>query len=103
MLSCLGTLLYHYYKCILYYDEAMDTVKPLNSGHIGCRTLVRCREVIPISEVDKLATPPILSSLIGFYAEGCGLQEAESASLDQTLSQCMGKNRQNKGVDSVAI
>ena len=33
-----------------------------------------------------MATPPILSSLIGFYAEGCGLQEAESASLDQTCS-----------------
>ena len=29
-----------------------DTVKPLNSGHIGGRTLVRCREVVPISEVD---------------------------------------------------
>ena len=27
-----------------------------------------------------------MSSLIGFYAEGCGLQEAESASLDQTRS-----------------
>ena len=34
-----------------------------------------------------MATPPILSSLIGFfYTEGCGLQEAESASLDQTRS-----------------
>ena len=28
------------------------TVKPLNSGHIGGRTLVRCREGVPISEVD---------------------------------------------------
>ena len=27
-----------------------------------------------------------MSSLIGLYAEGCGLQEAESASLDQTRS-----------------
>ena len=33
-----------------------------------------------------MATPPILSSLIGSYAEGCGVQEAESASLDQTRS-----------------
>ena len=30
-----------------------------------------------------MATPPILSSLIGSYAEGCGVQEA---SLDQTRS-----------------
>ena len=33
-----------------------------------------------------MATPLILRSLIGFYAEGCGPQEAESASLDQTRS-----------------
>ena len=33
-----------------------------------------------------MATPPILSSLISSYAEGCGVQEAESASLDQTCS-----------------
>ena len=64
--------------------DSHDTVKPLNSGHIGSKTLVCCREVVPISEVDYLATPPILSLLIGFYAEGCGLQEAESARLDQT-------------------
>ena len=30
-----------------------------------------------------MTTPPILSSLIGFHAEGCGLQEA---SLNQTRS-----------------
>ena len=34
------------------------------------RTLVRCREVVPISDVDKLATPPILSSLVGFMQRG---------------------------------
>ena len=28
------------------------TVKTLNSGHIGGRTLVHCREVVPILEVD---------------------------------------------------
>ena len=28
------------------------TVKPLDSGHTGGRTLIRCREVVPISEVD---------------------------------------------------
>ena len=31
-------------------------VKPLNSGHIGDRTLVSCREVVLISEADWLAT-----------------------------------------------
>ena len=51
------------------------TVKPLNSGHIGGRPL-SVEAVVPILEVDQLATPPILSSLIGFDAEGCGLQEA---------------------------
>ena len=35
------------------------TVKPLNSRHIGGRTFVCCREVVPISEVDWLPTPPI--------------------------------------------
>ena len=64
-----------------------NTVKPLNSGHIEDRILVRCREVVPISEVDWLATPPIYSSLIGFNAGGCGLQDAESANLDQTRSE----------------
>ena len=61
-------------------------MKPLNSGHIGGRTLVRCREVVPISEIDWLATPPNLE-LAGFNAEGCGLQDAESANLDQTRSE----------------
>ena len=28
------------------------TVKPLNSGHIGGRTLVHCGEVVPLLEVD---------------------------------------------------
>ncbi len=27
-------------------------VKPLNSGHIGGRTLVHYREVVPISDID---------------------------------------------------
>ena len=33
-------------------SSKLCTVKPLNSGHIGGRTLVHCREVVPISEVD---------------------------------------------------
>ena len=33
------------------------TVKPLNSGHIGGEAIVRCREIVPISEVGWPATP----------------------------------------------
>ena len=31
--------------------DDITTVKPLKSGHIGGRTLVRCREVVPTAEV----------------------------------------------------
>ncbi len=62
----------------------MNTVKPLNSRGT---TLVRCREVVPSLEVDRLATcTPNLELVNRFYAEGCGLQEAESACFDQTCS-----------------
>ena len=57
-------------------------MKPLNSGHTGGRTLVHCREVVPLSEILTGHTP----NLELVYAEGCGRQEAESASLDQTRS-----------------
>ena len=33
------------------------TVKPLNNGHFGGSNVVRCREVVPISEVIVEATP----------------------------------------------
>ena len=64
---------------------------------LGGRSLVRCREVVPISEVDWLATPPILSSLIGFNIEGCGRQEAESANLNQTHSEQQESTKQRSG------
>ena len=77
----------------------LSTVKPLNGGHIGDRTLVRCREVVPTSEVDLLATPPIEGSLIGFNTEGCGLQDAESANLDQTRSERAKINKTKEWTD----
>ena len=43
-----------------------------------------------------MATPPILSSLIGFYAEGCGLQEGES---DQTCSAWAKINKTKEWTD----
>ena len=45
-------------------------MKPLNSGHIGGRTLVHGREVDLILEIDYLATPQIINSLIGFIQRG---------------------------------
>ena len=33
-------------NCVSVYSE------PLNNGHVNGRTLVHCREVVPISEVD---------------------------------------------------
>ena len=41
--------------CINFYETF--TVKYLNSGHIGDRTLVHCTEVVPISEVDGWPHP----------------------------------------------
>ena len=38
------SILYIVYTC---------TVEPLNNGHSGDRPLVRCREVVPISEVTE--------------------------------------------------
>ena len=37
---------------VIILNTVKSTVKPLKSGHIGGRTLVRCGEVVPISEVD---------------------------------------------------
>ena len=31
--------------------HCVNTLEPLNNGHIGDRSLVLCREVVPISEV----------------------------------------------------
>ena len=65
------------------------TVKLLNSGHIGGRTIVRYR----------LAGHTPQSR--GFNAEGCGLKDAESANLNQTPVldlNATGKNRRDKGV-----
>ena len=55
----------------------MCTVKPLNSGHIGGKAFVRCREVVPILEVGWPATP--LNPEVVINSEGCGLRAAESA------------------------
>ena len=46
-----------------------------------------------------MATPSILNSLIGSYAEGCGVQEAESASLDQTCSAWAKVNKTKEWTD----
>ena len=40
--------------------------------------------------------------ILGFNTEGCGLQEAESASLDQTRSADGQKSTKNEGVDRLS-
>ena len=68
-------------------------MKPLNSGHIGGSPL-SVEAVVPILEVDQLATPPILSSLIGFDTEGCGLQEASHSIKHALHGQKSTKNKE---------
>ena len=60
-------------------------MKPLNSGHTGDTGLLSVVEVVPILEVDWLATHTPNLELVNM--EGCGLQGAESANLNQTCSE----------------
>ena len=56
--------------------------KSLNSGHIGACAHVCCREAVSLSEVGLLATPQNFELVNSFNKEGCGLQEADSASIN---------------------
>ena len=57
---------------LIFEVAVLYTARPLNSGHTGGQNSwnVNYREIVPILEVELLAMPLILSSLIGFYAEG---------------------------------
>ena len=77
--------------------KVSHTVKPLNSGHIGGRTLVGCREVVPISEVDLLATPPIQSSIIGFNTRGVAYKTLNQQILIKHTLNGQKSTRQRSG------
>ena len=68
-----------------------NKVKLLNSRHSGGRTPARYREIVLILEVDQPATPPIFEFL---NIQGCGLLEAESATLNQTHTEWASTNKQ---------
>ena len=67
------------------YIPITNIVKPLNSGHIGGWTLVRQRS--SLSQRLTSWPHPQFKFVNRFNTEGCGLQEAESANLDQTHSE----------------
>ena len=63
-------------------DAQIYTVEPLNKGQVGSTTLVRCREVVPFSEVVLLAP---LKNHSTRSLKGCGFRFVE---LHTTLNGC---------------
>ena len=53
LVDCLGNAAIEKIAIIwLFYIRILpNTVEPPNNGHIGGRSLVRCKEAVPISEV----------------------------------------------------